>query len=53
MLSSEFKYITYVDKKGERINLLMAVALESPDNEMTKRLKYTKEILKNMVDTNS
>ena len=41
--------LTYVNKNGERLNYPLAIALESTNNEMTKRLKYTKEILAHMV----
>jgi polo-like kinase 1 len=49
ILSSEHKMLTYVNKKAERSNYPLATALESTNTEMTKRLKYTKEILAHMV----
>jgi len=49
ILSSENKLVTYVDKKGERTNYPLATALESTNTEMAKRLKYTKEILTQML----
>lgn len=49
ILSSEHKMLTYVNKKTERSNYPLATALESSNIEMTKRLKYTKEILAHMV----
>ena len=49
ILSSEHKMLTYVNKKAERSNYPLATALESSNIEMTKRLKYTKEILAHMV----
>ena len=45
MLSSDLKSVTYVSKMGERNTLKLSEALESSNEEMTKRLKYTKEIL--------
>ena len=42
--------LTYVNKKGDRSNYPLATALESPNTEMTKRLKYTKEILAHMLN---
>ena len=42
--------LTYVNKKAERSNFPLATALESSNTEMTKRLKYTKEILAHMVE---
>ena len=50
ILSSEHKMLTYVNKKAERSNYPLATALESSNTEMTKRLKYTKEILAHMVN---
>ena len=50
ILSSELKMLTYVNKKGERSNYPLATALESSNIEMTKRLKYTKEILAHMLN---
>ena len=49
-MSSEHKLLTYVNKKGERANYPLATALESSNTEMTKRLKYTKEILAHMIN---
>ena len=51
ILSSELKMLTYVNKKGERSNYPLATALESSNVEMTKRLKYTKEILAHMLNS--
>lgn len=53
ILSSEHKMLTYVNKKGERSNYPLATALESTNTEMTKRLKYTKEILAHMLNNNN
>eukprot|EP00828_Plagiopyla_frontata_P033504 TRINITY_DN4350_c0_g1_i3.p1 TRINITY_DN4350_c0_g1~~TRINITY_DN4350_c0_g1_i3.p1 ORF type:complete len:318 (+),score=41.02 TRINITY_DN4350_c0_g1_i3:645-1598(+) len=50
ILSPELKMLTYVNKKGERSNYPLATALESTNVEMTKRLKYTKEILTHMLN---
>lgn len=44
--------VTYVDKKGERSTLPLNMALESNNAEMTKRLKYTKDILTHMLNNN-
>ena len=49
ILSSETRMVTYVNKKGERNTYPLSNALESTNQEMTKRLKYTKEILSNML----
>ncbi|OMJ88795.1 hypothetical protein SteCoe_9179 [Stentor coeruleus] len=50
ILSSESRMVTYVNKKGERNTFPLASALESSNLEMTKRLKYTKEILSSMLN---
>ena len=49
ILSSETKVVTYVGKKGERLNYPLTTALESNNVDMTKRLKYTKQILMHML----
>lgn len=45
--------MTYVNKKGERQTLPLNQALESNNAEMTKRLKYTKDILTHMLNNNT
>ncbi len=45
--------MTYVNKKGERSTLPLNQALESNNAEMTKRLKYTKDILTHMLNNNN
>ena len=52
ILSSEQKLVTYMNKKGERSQYPLATALESSNLEMAKRLKYTKDILTNMLNAN-
>jgi len=52
ILSSESRVVTYVNKKGERLTYPLSNALESNNNEMTKRLKYTKDILTHMLTLN-
>ncbi len=49
VLSSETREVTYVSKKGERLNFPLNSALESKNVEMTKRLRYTKDILTRML----
>ena len=53
MLSSETKVVTYVNKKGERSTYPLSSAMESANLEMVKRLKYTKDILTHMLNTNN
>ncbi|CAD8162446.1 unnamed protein product [Paramecium pentaurelia] len=50
ILSSEYKMVTYVNKTGERSHYPLATALDSQNKEMSKRLKYTKEILTHMLN---
>jgi len=50
ILSSEQKLVTYLNKKGETTQYPLASALESSNHEMAKRLKYTKDILTNMLN---
>ncbi len=52
LLNSESRLVTYVDKKGERQTMPLNLALESNNAEMTKRLKYTKDILTHMLGNN-
>ena len=49
ILSSETKVVTYMDKKGQLTNYPLNTALDSNNLEMTKRLKYTKQILLHML----
>jgi polo-like kinase 1 len=53
ILSSETRIVTYVNKKAERLTYPLGTALDSNNNEMTKRLKYTKDILTHMLTMNS
>ena len=53
LLNSESRLVTYVNKKGERSTLPLNQALESQNAEMTKRLKYTKDILTHMLNNNT
>lgn len=50
ILSSETRLVTYVNKRGERSTYPLTSALESTNQEMTKRLKYTKDILTHMLN---
>ena len=52
ILSSESRVVTYVNKKGERLSYPLSTALEMSNYEMTKRLKYTKDILTHMLTMN-
>jgi polo-like kinase 1 len=49
ILSSESRQVTYVNKKGERATYPINQGLESTNVEMSKRLKYTKDILTHML----
>ena len=50
LLNSESRFVTYVNKRGERSIMPLSQALDSNDAEMTKRLKYTKDILTSMLN---
>ena len=52
-MSTESKIITYLGKKGEKLTYSLETALESSNTEMTKRLKYTKDLLSNMLRANT
>ncbi len=45
LLCSENKMVTFVDKKGTKSNYPLSSALDSENIEMSKRLKYTKDII--------
>ena len=49
MLCSGTKQVVYLDKTARITVFPLANAMESGNKEMTKRLRYTKEILKNML----
>ncbi len=53
ILCSESRMVTYVNKKGERQTYSLQTALESTNAEMTKRLRYTKDILTHMLNANN
>ena len=53
ILSSELKVVTYVNKKHERLHYPLSTALDSTNQEMAKRLKYTKDILTHMLNGNT
>lgn len=42
--------VTYVNKRQERNTMPLSRAMESKDQEMSKRLRYTKEILNFMLN---
>ena len=49
MLYSGTKQVVYIDKSSKITVFPLATAMESGNREMTKRLRYTKEILTNML----
>ena len=49
ILKGESKMVTYINKKNEKLNY----PLSTDNKEMTKRLKYTKDILTHMLNSNS
>ena len=52
LVSSESRVVTYCNKKGKRMTYPLRTALEISNYEMTKRLKYTKDILTHMLTMN-
>ena len=52
ILSSQTKIVTYVSKHRERTTYSLSAAMQSSDLEMVKRLKYTKDILTHMLNSN-
>ena len=52
ILSSESRVVTYANKRGDRTTYPLSTALEMSNYEMTKRLKYTKDILTHMLNMN-
>ena len=49
ILSSETKVVTYIDKKGERTTFLLS-SLDLDNKELTKRIKYTKDMLMDLLN---
>ena len=45
--------MTYVNKEGSTTQYPIATALQSNNDGMAKRLKYTKEILTHMLNNNT
>lgn len=45
LLQTEKKTVMFTSKKGEATYETLANVLNSPENEMTRRITYTKEIL--------
>jgi len=53
VLHSESRAVTYVNKKSDRSYYSLGTALKSTNQEMTKRLNYTKQILSHMINSKS
>lgn len=51
LLNSEQRLVTYLSKSGEKTTMPLDRALESTNTEMTRRLKYTKDILSHMLQS--
>jgi polo-like kinase 1 len=49
VLSSKSHTVTYVDKKGEVVGYPLSSALDVPNVELAKRLRYTRDILVNLL----
>lgn len=49
ILHSENRAVTYVNKKGDRLYYSLESSIESNNQEMTKRLNYTRQVLTHML----
>lgn len=49
ILSNEAKVVTFLDKQGVRKTMNLNEVVSSPRNDITKRLKYTKDILRQLI----
>ncbi|CAI2362772.1 unnamed protein product [Moneuplotes crassus] len=52
LLCSTNRQITYTDKQGQRNTYPLEAALESTNEEMNKRMQYTKNILSHLLQNN-
>lgn len=52
LICTNSKTIIYVNKCGENLKFPMAKALENKNEEFTKRVKYAKEILNQLLNKN-
>mmetsp|Transcript_5117 Transcript_5117/g.6807 ORF Transcript_5117/g.6807 Transcript_5117/m.6807 type:complete len:96 (-) Transcript_5117:99-386(-) len=50
ILCSDSRLVCYVNRQGMRSTLALQEALDSTDFDMVKRLKYTKDIVANMIE---
>lgn len=53
LLCSNSKQITYTNKAGSRSTYPLSTALESTNEEMNKRMQYTKNILSHLLQNNT
>ena len=49
ILSSEARIITFADKSGNRRTYAVGEIVKEPRSDITKRLKYTKDILRQLI----
>jgi polo-like kinase 1 len=49
VMSSINKKVSFMNKKGERSNYLLATALESGNHDMIKRLNYSRQVLEHTI----
>lgn len=52
ILNSDTREVTYINKKAEKLTYPLSAALESNNAEMSKRLRYTKDILTHISNAN-
>ena len=53
LLCSDKKIVIFVDKQGEVSEYSLSNAMESSNRELTKRLRYSKEVLTSMLQPNN
>jgi POLO box duplicated region len=53
LLNSQDKIVSFMNKRGERSHYPLADAMASNNTDMTKRLRYTKDILVHLLRTNN
>ena len=53
LLCSDKKIVIFVDKQGEVSEYSLSNAMESSNRDLTKRLRYSKEVLTSMLQPNN
>ena len=53
LLCSDTKIVIFVDKQGDASEYCLSNAMDSSNRDLAKRLRYSKEILTNMIQSNN